>query len=90
MTERDDTAPSLTVEVLSLGSGGLMLDGISALQIKLADGSWLGIRPNHAPIIAATADGDLKYRLNDEEKTVSVKSGIMTLNNNIVSILTTH
>lgn len=90
MSKRDEEAPTLRLEVLSLGSGGLQLDGITRLQMKLADGSWLGLRPGHAPIIAATDDGLLKYEQDGEEQTVPVKAGIMTLSDNLVSILTTH
>lgn len=90
MEQPDRVPKTLRLEVLSLGSGGLTLEGITSLQIKLADGSWLGIRPGHAPIIAATDDGDLKYRQGHEEHTVHVRSGIMTLTDNMISILTTH
>ena len=51
MSPSDEDKKKLTVEVLSLGSGGLLLDNISSLQVWLADGSWLGIRPGHAPLI---------------------------------------
>lgn len=80
----------LTLEVLSLGSGGLLVEDIDALQVWLADGSWLGIHPGHAALVTATGDGDLKYRQNNEENIVQVKGGILTLKDNLVSILTTH
>jgi F0F1-type ATP synthase epsilon subunit len=90
MVSKKEEAPTLRLEVLSLGSGGLMLEGITNVQLKLADGSWLGIRPGHAPLIAATDDGLLKYKQDGEEQTAPVKAGIMTLSNNLISILTTH
>lgn len=90
MSLLDEKKNSLTVEVLSLGSGGLKLENISSLQVWLADGSWLGIRPGHAPLITATGDGELKYRQDEEEKTVQVREGILTLKDDLVSILTTH
>lgn len=85
-----DKPARLRVEVLSLGSGGLQLEEVDALQVRLADGSWLGLRPGHAPIITATSDGELKYRQAEEEKSVTVKAGILTLTDNLISILTTH
>ena len=85
-----DKPARLRVEVLSLGSGGLQLEEVDALQVRLADGSWLGLRPGHASIITATSDGELKYRQAEEEKKVPVKAGILTLTDNLISILTTH
>ena len=90
MNRQDEEKKTLTLEMLSLGSGGLKLENISSLQLLLADGSWLGILPGHAAMIAATGDGVLKYRKDDQDQTVSVKAGILTLANNLVSILTTH
>ncbi|MDD2522908.1 MAG: hypothetical protein PHW11_08855 [Anaerolineaceae bacterium] len=91
MSPADEDKKKLKVEVLSLGSGGMTLEGISAMQVFLADGSWLGIRPGHAPLVTATGDGELKYRQDDDiEQTVQVKGGILTLKDDLVSILTTH
>ncbi|MCK9246173.1 MAG: hypothetical protein M0P11_04365 [Anaerolineaceae bacterium] len=90
MSSLDEQEKKLKVEVLSLGSGGMTLDNISSLQVLLADGSWLGIRPGHAPLVTATGDGELRYRQDDREQTVQVKGGILTLANDLVSILTTH
>jgi F0F1-type ATP synthase epsilon subunit len=83
-------AKRLKLEVLSLGSGGLNVEGISAMLVWLADGSWLGLHPGHAPLVTATADGELKYRQDGEEIIVQVRGGILTLKDDTVSILTTH
>lgn len=88
MSQSDDKR--LKLEVLSLGSGGLNIEGISAMQVWLADGSWLGMHPGHAPLVTATADGELKYRQDGEEIIVQVRGGILTLKDDLVSILTTH
>lgn len=85
-----DDNKRLKLEVLSLGSGGLIVEGISAMQVWLADGSWLGLHPGHAPLVTATADGELKYRQDGEEIIVQVRGGILTLKDDLVSILTTH
>lgn len=90
MSQHPDPARLLKVRVLSLGQGGLELEQVERLQVQLEDGSWLGIRPGHAAMIAATADGDLKYRKDNQDQTVAVKAGIMTVTDNLVSILTTH
>ena len=88
MSQADDKR--LKLEVLSLGSGGLNVEGISAMQVWLADGSWLGLHPGHAPLVTATADGELRYRQDGEEIIVQVRGGILTLKDDAVSILTTH
>ncbi|MEL7627232.1 MAG: hypothetical protein AAGU15_10290 [Anaerolineaceae bacterium] len=90
MGRSDEEKKKLKIEVLSQGSGGMTLEDISSLQVLLADGSWLGIRPGHAPLVTATGDGELKYRQDDDEKKVQVKGGILTLKDDLVSILTTH
>ena len=58
--------------------------------VHVEDGSWLGIRPGHAPLIAATSDGEMKVRKDHQDQTVAIKAGILTLSDNLVSILTTH
>ena len=90
MSRKSDSEKLLRVEVLSLGSCGLELEQVERLQVRLEDGSWLGIRPGHAAMIAATGEGQLKYRKDNQDQTVSVKAGILTLSDNLVSILTTH
>ena len=90
MSRQSDSGTLLRVEVLSLGKGGLELEQVERLQVRLEDGSWLGIRPGHAAMIAATGDGEIKYRKDNQDQIVSVKAGILTLSDNLVSILTTH
>lgn len=90
MSPRSDPEKLLKIQVLSLGSGGLELEQVERLQVKLKDGSWLGIRPGHAAMIAATGDGELRFRKDDQDQSVLIKAGILTLADNLVSILTTH
>ena len=90
MSQQSDSKKLLRVQVLSLGSGGLDLEQVESLQVRLKDGSWLGIHPGHAPMIAATSDGMLKFRKDNQDQTASVKAGILTLSDNLISILTTH
>ena len=90
MSQQSDSKKLLRVQVLSLGSGGLDMEQVESLQVRLKDGSWLGIHPGHAPMIAATSDGMLKFRKDNQDQTASVKAGILTLSDNLVSILTTH
>ncbi len=88
---RVSSKAKLQVQVLAVSGTTLQLEGVTRMQVLLEDGSWLGIRPGHAALISATHDGNLKYSDDDEEEhTVYVKSGILTLRDNVVRILTTH
>lgn len=50
MNRQDEEKKTLTLEMLSLGSGGLKLENISSLQLLLADGSILaGNSPRARP-----------------------------------------
>ena len=90
MSRQLDPDKLLKIQVLSLGKGGLELDHVERLQVRLEDGSWLGIRPGHVAMIAATGDGEIKFRKDNQDQTVLVKAGILTVADNHVSILTTH
>lgn len=90
MSQQSDPEKLLRVRVLSLDSSGLELEQVESLQVRLKDGSWLGIHPGHTPMIVATSDGELKFRKDNQDQTASVKAGILTLSDNLVSILTTH
>ncbi len=80
----------LRLEVLSLGSDAMLIEGVESLTVKLEDGSSLGILPMHAPIIAATKDGLLRYTDQEGNHQLDVEAGILTVKNNLVSILTTQ
>jgi len=45
MSGQSDSEKLLRVQVLSLDSSGLELEQVERLQVRLKDGSWLGIRP---------------------------------------------
>ncbi len=90
MSRFKDYPERLRLEVLSLGTDSFICDDIKALTVRLEDGSLLGILPKHAPLIAATSDGVLRFTDEDGDQELQVKAGIMTIKNNIVSILTTY
>ena len=50
MSRQSDSDQLLRVEVLSLGKGGLELDQVERLQVRLEDGSWRSrVRPVPSP-----------------------------------------
>ncbi|MEL7645317.1 MAG: hypothetical protein AAGU04_03485 [Anaerolineaceae bacterium] len=90
MSQQANPEKLLKVQVLSPGSDDLELEQVERLQIRLEDGSWLGIHPGHAAMIAATGDGELRYTKDNQDQTVFVKSGILSLEENQVRIFTTR
>ncbi len=80
----------LQLEVLSVEGMQTQLKDIYKLRIRLEDGSWLGILPGHAPLIGATSDGLLYYQADAEEQSLELRSGLLSIRDNVVSILTTH
>lgn len=90
MSRFSDYPERLRLEVLSLGTDGFVHEDIKSLTVPLEDGSLLGILPKHAPLIAATSDGTLRFTDQEGKHERSIKAGIMTIRNNIVSILTTY
>jgi len=55
----------------------LEVDGASWGQVRLADEGWLGIYPGHAPLLAETMAGPLRYADDDGEHALDVLSGIL-------------
>lgn len=81
---------SLCVEVLSVSGELLRLEKVGSVRVLLDDGSSLGIRPGHAPLIAATRGGDLVYELETGPQSVPIPAGILNVKDNVVSILSTY
>lgn len=47
----------------------------------------MGILPNHSPFVAGLAIGEMKIRLNGEEKCYFVSGGFLEISNNMVTVL---
>lgn len=90
MSTFDRYPERLRVEVLSVGTTAVLLENVKSLVVRLEDGSLLGILTKHAPLIAATGEGTLQYTDDEGYHEVNVDAGILTVKNNLVSILTTH
>lgn len=84
------TEKGFRVEIHSMARGPVVLENVSSLSVLLADGGWLGILPGHAPLVAATEDGILSYTSGTEQKTLEISGGILSIADNVVSILTTR
>jgi len=62
---------------------------LNAINIPLAGVSSIGVRPGHAPLIAETARGTVRYRDAESKETINLHSGVLEIKNNLVTILTT-
>lgn len=83
------TIPSLlTLKILTPESVILDVSEIQAVTIPLGDGGSIGIRPGHAPLIAETHQGVVKYRNETEDMEIALFAGVLDIRDNIITILT--
>ena len=64
------------------------IDNLNTIIAPLADGFPLGIKPRHAPLIAETVQGTIKYRSHYREDSIELHPGVLDIRNNEVVILT--
>jgi F-type H+-transporting ATPase subunit epsilon len=57
-------------------------------QIQLADGGPIGIYPGHAPLLAETVDGPLRYADESGEHSLHLRAGILSISQDGVTVLT--
>lgn len=77
----------LTLRVLSPDGHSVEADHLLEIIVPLADGGTIGIRPKHAPLIAETISGLVQYKTKDELFTVDILAGILSIRDNLVTIL---
>jgi F0F1-type ATP synthase epsilon subunit len=83
------TMPSLlTLKILTPESVILDVSEIQAVTIPLGDGGSIGIRPGHAPLIAETHQGVVKYRNETEDMEIALFAGVLDIRDNVITILT--
>ena len=80
---------SLTLEIVGAEGLRFQAEGITSLNVRMEDGSLLGIRPGHAPLIGMAAAGFLRFQSEDAWNQEFTDSGVLSVENNIVRILTT-
>ena len=79
---------SLTLRIITPQGSLIEEKELSAVNVPLVDHFPIGIRPGHAPLIAETAKGFIRYRTPSRENKIQIYSGILKIRNNIVTILT--
>ena len=83
------TGKVMRVEIHSMAGTPQILENVTSFNILISDGGWLGILPGHAPLIVATAEGEAFYTTNAVQKKLHINAGILSVADNVVSILTT-
>lgn len=79
---------SLTLQVFT--PNGLIheVKNLVSINIPLANGYPIGIHSGHAPLIAGTVDGSIRYRNDDQEAELNLLAGILEVRDDIVIIFT--
>lgn len=78
----------LSLEILTPEGTLLEADSLFSVNIPLADGSPIGIRPGHAPLIAETVQGSVRFRSDEGERQIELHAGVLDIRDNRVIILT--
>ncbi len=79
-------ADRLQVEVLTL-TGALWRQPVDAVIAPLADG-WIGVLPGHAPFLARLMRGQVVLRDGDVEHRLSTIGGSLSVEDDLVTLLT--
>ena len=81
---------SLTLRILSPEGTILEVDEASSINVPLADGGGIGIRPGHAALIAETVEGSVHYLTSAGKNQIQISAGILSISENVVTILTIY
>jgi len=83
-------SPREQLHLKILTPDGIILErnALTAVNVPLADGLPIGIRPGHAPLIAETVEGSVKYRTSTSEAEVELHAGVLEVRKNVIMILT--
>ncbi len=78
----------LELNILTAEGPILERQNLESVNVPLADGLPIGIKPGHAPLIAETRRGDIVYRTSKSEQNIECHAGILNIRDNVVTILT--
>lgn len=80
--------PLLSLRILAPDGINFEKDGLTSINVPLADGGWIGIKPGHAPLVAETVRGGIRFRSEEEENSIELHPGVLEIRDNTVIILT--
>jgi len=78
----------LSLKILSPEGTILKADSLYSVNIPLADDCPIGIRPGHAPLIAKTAQGLVRFHSAEGESHIELHAGVLDIKDGLVIILT--
>lgn len=79
---------TLMLKVLSPEGNILEVNNLISVNIPLADGSPIGIKPGHAPLIAETEEGAVFFYGPQKEDNIKLQAGLLEIRDNLITILT--
>ncbi|MDY6846254.1 MAG: F0F1 ATP synthase subunit epsilon [Chloroflexota bacterium] len=82
------TGSLLSLNVLTPEGSILEEEALYSVNVPLADGSPIGLKPGHAPLIAETIQGSIRFRSLDGEHQIELHAGVLDIRDNQVIILT--
>lgn len=80
--------PLLNLRIFSPDGISIEKTDLTAVNVPLADGGSIGIKPGHAPLIAETVRGAIRFRYESGEDSIEVHPGVLEIIDNLVIILT--
>ena len=80
--------PRINLQILSPDGISIEKTELTAVNVPLADGGWIGIKPGHAPLIAETVRGAIHFHSELGEDSIEVHPGVLEIKENMVIILT--
>lgn len=83
-----NTEGKLTLSVLTPEGMVFTKEGLDSVNIPLADGCPIGIRPGHAPLIAETVKGAIRYRSINQEDQIHLHAGVLEIREDVIMLLT--
>ena len=83
-----NTKRKLTLKVLTPEGIVLTKEDLDAVNIPLADGCPIGVRPGHTPLIAETVKGAIHYRSINQENEIHLHAGVLEIREDVIMLLT--
>ena len=75
--DRRAVTRALRLSVLTPAGPLVSAEEVAWIQARLADGGSIGIWPGHAPLLAETIDGPLRYSDGASEHALELRAGLL-------------